>query len=108
MEQILERLNNSLAKQKTSWPITIKGRIENEDGSFTYILRDPLDLDDDGTYLVWLWNFTGWSNFPNVLDSGAHQNNKFYYSKPDGTMRTILFAASFHELDNYYTYKNVT
>lgn len=103
MEELIERLNNTLAAKKASWPITIKGSITNEDGSFVYTLKDPLQFDDDGTYLVWLWNFTSWSNFPNVVAAPAEQqNNKFYYSSNAQTSeKEITLPTSLHDVDSY-------
>lgn len=101
MEGVIERLNNTLAAKKSSVPITIKGNITNADGSFVYTLRDPLQFDDDGTYLVWLWNFTSWSNFPNVVADGPHQNNKFFYSTPTGAVREISLPTSLHDVNSY-------
>lgn len=102
MEDLIKKLDNTLATKKGSWPITIKGNITNADGSFEYILQDPLQFDNDATYLVWLWNFTGWSNFPNVLAEGPQQNNMFYYSIPaDSKIKVISIPTSLHGVGTY-------
>jgi hypothetical protein len=102
MEAVLDRLSNQLAAKKGSWPITIKGTITNEDGTFLYNLKEPLKFDDDGTYLIWLWNFTCWSNFPNVVNSPAHlQNNKFFYSGSKNGEREIIIPTALHDVDSY-------
>ena len=111
MEAIAEKLNNALSHSKESIPITITWRVENKDGIFIEQLEDPIRLDEAANYHVYLNDFTGWSNIPNV----NAMNNKFYYTfnppgKPSsplavGTVKMehgpITFPVSTQSVDTY-------
>lgn len=102
MESIIERLNNTISFSKQSIPITITGRITNKDGTFVERLEQPIRLEDAANYHVYLNDFTGWSNVPNVTES----NRMFYckYIKPEGTPEkslAIKFPVSTQSVDTY-------
>lgn len=101
MEDLVEKLTNTLNVARGSWPITIQGSIENKDGTFTYNLTDPLTFDAKAQHVVYLSSFTGWSNFPNVVKG---QNNKFVFSNPRAEVKTIVFGTSLHSVDSYNRY----
>ena len=111
MEAIAEKLNNIISHSKESIPITITGRVINKDGTFIEQLEEPLRLDEAANYHVYLNDFTGWSNVPNVNET----NNKFYYKfNPPGKERTsqapgtvmleqgpVIFPVSTQSVDTY-------
>ena len=100
MESIIERLNNTISFSKQSIPITITGRITNKDGTFIERLEQPIRLDDTVNYHVYLQDFAGWSNVPNVTGS----NNMFYimYKKSEFIKPlAIKFPVSTQSVDTY-------
>ena len=103
MEAIIEKLNNTMSFSKQSIPITITGRITNKDGTFIERLEQPIRLDDSVNYHLFLQDFAGWSNVPNVTES----NKMFYctYIKPDVSSEIkelpITFPVSTQSVDTY-------
>ena len=109
METVIEKLNNSVSHSKESIPITITGRIlskhggslatDGASGEFIERLEEPIKLDDSANYHVYLNDFTGWSNVPNVNES----NRMFYYNlaKTPTIMEEIKFPISTQSIDTY-------
>ena len=103
MEAVVEKLNNTLSHARQSIPITITGRITNDDGIFVEQLEEPIKLDDSANYHVYLNDFTGWSNVPNLTG----KNNKFYYMFDKGTGQVpgvVAFPVSTQSVDTYNTF----
>ena len=98
MEAVVEKLQNTLSHARQSIPITITGRITNDDGTFVEQLEEPIKLDESANYHVYLNDFTSWSNIPNVTES----NRNFYYTVPGKTgEQKITFPISTHSVDTY-------
>lgn len=104
MEAVTEKLLNVVSHSKESIPITITGRITNKDGTFTERLEQPIQLDESANYHVYLNDFTGWSNVPNVNET----NKMFYYtfkkadeSEPVTPVTPIEFPISTQSVDTY-------
>lgn len=96
MEAVAEKINNALSHSKESIPITITGRITSKDGTFIERLEEPLQLDENANYHVYLNDFTGWSNVPNVTEHNRH----FYCTwKKPGSEPSAPGTASGHKIE---------